>query len=226
MKHPVRLYLLLFFLVFPLVSVLSAEETLEQSAIALVERFLDRLEQETPWEYSEEESLFYAPVSSWVLMMQAGIMKEDGTWTEAEPKLSLFGQLLQSRRELFFFPDSEKQLIFSAEKNAETGSVILLYRKKKPRAFSEFDQAPLSKCIIFAIANHTSKGRIDPRIDLDHSFIDGRNLPNLLGFTIRPEKIISAGQIKETMTPCFPEEAQRKLLRSSEETGRKNKNAE
>lgn len=135
MKHPVRLYLLLFFLVFPLVSVLSAEETLEQSAIALVERFLDRLEQETPWEYSEEESLFYAPVSSWVLMMQAGIMKEDGTWTEAEPKLSLFGQLLQSRRELFFFPDSEKQLIFSAEKNAETGSVILLYRKKKRGPF-------------------------------------------------------------------------------------------
>ena len=191
---------------------LLAEESFEESALMLVEKFLNRINEDTPWKYSEEKSFFFAPILSAVLMMQADIMKEDGMWTGQEPTQSLLGKLLYSKRELFFFPDSERQLIFAKKENSSEGIVILFYKRKRIKEFSSFEASPLSKCIIFTITNYTKKGGIDPRIDLNNSFIDGQNLPSLLGFRTMTKKIKSAGNIREKEIPYFPEESLKKLL--------------
>lgn len=205
MKHKINFMLIVVMFIFGISTTSFAENHFEQSALALVENFLVMVSKETPWTFSEECSLLSASTSSIVLMMQADIMREDGTWTKKEPDQSLLGKLLQSRRELFSFPDSERQIFFLEEKNNIRGTVVVLYRKKKTKEFAAFDEEPVSKCIIFCIVNYAKPGKHKPRIDLDDSFIDGRNLPYLLGFRNRTKKVKILGEIVDKTVPYFPE---------------------
>ncbi len=185
----------------------AKEPPTEKQIIAFVDKFLSRIDCDTPFTYDEEKEFFGFSISSVVLLSQAKYIREDGTWIKREPESSLLGNLLLQKKDIFQFPSSDRNICFFKSKGDSSGYVLISYTKVYKSGYYGFEGQVKSKCILLSIKWYNKL-----QICLDNSMINGQGVPFLLGFKMKDIEVMAAGEMQTMPVPYFPDSEFRKIF--------------
>lgn len=191
---------------------ISANDTLEQQAVAIVNDFLTYLDSNEPFSYDREKYFFGDhSILATVLYMQTNMMHSDGRWKAKSPSNSLLGHTLKQENNILRFSrDSQKFVFCEKDNNSNSCFVICLYQKKAEKSqVSGISNPEIAKVLVFRVTNF-----IRPNIDLLESSIDGISIPYLLGFRVKDTEVKSAGKSRKKDTLTFSKEKLNYLLKN------------
>lgn len=188
---------------------LTAQDFFEQQAIDAVKKFLNCVRNNETISYEEEKSHFSDMLCSATLYIQADIMRPDGQWREKEPKDSLLGKLLISKREMFTFSENSRFFFYKTSELSGYVAVVTFVSRKDDMDYLVSE--PISYTMLFRILNFRGI-----RIDLWSSSINGQSLPFLLGYEVKIKKVKYPRGIVDVKIPYFPDDKLKVLLKGYE----------